>query len=47
MIIHEYRAHGTCAGLEPKQYFSPARDLYDRITIPLHRIGQPADALAG
>ena len=34
MIIHEYRAHGTCAGLEPKQYFSLARDLYDRITIP-------------
>jgi ribonuclease T2 len=34
LIIHEYRAHGTCAGLEPKQYFSLARDLYERITIP-------------
>jgi len=34
VIIHEYRTHGTCAGLEPKQYFSLARDLYDRITIP-------------
>jgi ribonuclease T2 len=30
VIIHAYRTHGTCAGLEPKQYFSLARDLYDR-----------------
>ena len=34
LIIHEYRAHGTCSGLEPAQYFGLARDLYERISIP-------------
>ncbi len=34
LIIHEYRAHGTCSGLDPTQYFSVARALYDRVTIP-------------
>ena len=34
LVIHEYRAHGTCSGLEPAQYFSLARDLYERVSIP-------------
>jgi ribonuclease T2 len=34
LIIHEYRAHGTCSGLGPEQYFGIARELYERITIP-------------
>ena len=34
LIIHEYRAHGTCSGLEPAQYFGLARDLYERVSIP-------------
>ena len=34
LIIHEYRAHGTCSGLEPAQYFRLARDLYERVSIP-------------
>lgn len=34
LIIHEYRAHGTCSGLEPDQYFGLARDLYERVKIP-------------
>ena len=34
LIIHEYRAHGTCSGLEPAQYFGLARDLYERVGIP-------------
>ncbi len=34
LIIHEYRAHGTCSGLEPDQYFGLARDLYERVNIP-------------
>ena len=28
LVIHEYRTHGTCSGLEPRQYFSVARELY-------------------
>lgn len=34
LIIHEYRAHGTCAGLSPEAYFAAARALYRRVEIP-------------
>lgn len=34
LIIHEYRAHGTCSGLEPEEYFRLARDAYTRIALP-------------
>jgi ribonuclease T2 len=34
LVIHEYRTHGTCAGLNPEQYFGVARQLYERIAIP-------------
>lgn len=34
LIIHEYRAHGTCSGLSPERYYKVARDLYARIAIP-------------
>lgn len=34
LIIHEYKKHGTCSGLEPEGYFDLARQLYNRIRIP-------------
>jgi ribonuclease T2 len=34
LMIHEYRTHGTCAGLEPREFFGLAHDLYDRVAIP-------------
>lgn len=34
LIIHEYKKHGTCSGLEPDGYFDLARQLYNRIRIP-------------
>ncbi len=34
LIIHEYRKHGTCSGLDPARYFDLARQLYNRIHIP-------------
>jgi ribonuclease I len=34
LVIHEYRAHGTCSGLAPDQYFGLARDLYERVSTP-------------
>lgn len=34
LVIHEYRAHGTCSGLDPVKYFALARRLFDGITIP-------------
>ena len=34
LVIHEYRTHGTCSGLEPAQYFGVARELYERVAVP-------------
>jgi len=34
LVIHEYRAHGTCSGLDPERYFSTAQRLFDGIKIP-------------
>ena len=34
LVIHEYRAHGTCSGLDPAHYFEAARALYDRVKLP-------------
>lgn len=34
LVVHEYKKHGTCSGLEPARYFSFARQLYNRIRIP-------------
>lgn len=34
LVIHEYRAHGTCSGLDPAQYFETARKAYRSVSIP-------------
>ncbi len=34
LVIHEYRTHGTCSGLDPERYFATAHRLFDGITIP-------------
>jgi ribonuclease T2 len=34
LVIHEYRTHGTCSGMDPVQYFAMAHRLFDGITIP-------------
>ena len=34
LVIHEYKQHGTCSGLDPKGYFDLARALYATIKIP-------------
>jgi ribonuclease T2 len=34
LVIHEYRTHGTCSGLDPVKYFATARQLFEGITIP-------------
>ena len=34
LVIHEYRAHGTCSGLDPERYFAVSRRLYERIAVP-------------
>jgi ribonuclease T2 len=42
LVIHEYRAHGTCSGLRPAAYFALARQFYNRIKIP-QRYQNPLD----
>jgi ribonuclease T2 len=34
LVIHEYRAHGTCSGLDPEHYFAISRQLYERVAVP-------------
>ena len=34
LIVHEYRKHGTCSGLDPDAYFSTARRLFESVRVP-------------
>jgi ribonuclease T2 len=34
LVIHEYRKHGTCSGLQPGPYFGLARQLFAQVKIP-------------
>ena len=34
LVIHEYKKHGTCSGLDPNGYYALARKLYTAVTIP-------------
>jgi ribonuclease T2 len=40
LIIHQYKKHGVCSGLQPSRYFGAARKLYEFIKIP-ERFQQP------
>ncbi|MBA2127271.1 ribonuclease T [Hyphomicrobium methylovorum] len=43
LIIHEYRTHGTCSGLDPARYFATTRKLFESISIP-QRFANPFDS---
>lgn len=43
LVIHEYRTHGTCSGLNPVQYFALARRLFNGINIP-ERFNNPFES---
>ena len=34
LIQHEWRAHGSCSGLSPRDYFSTVRRAYSQIRVP-------------
>lgn len=34
LVIHEYKKHGVCSGLDPNGYFALARKLYQMVRIP-------------
>lgn len=41
LVIHQYRKHGTCSGLEPNAFFDLSRNLFAKIMIP-QRFQNPA-----
>lgn len=43
LVIHEYRKHGTCSGLNPGAYFETSRKLFSTIDIP-HRFVNPYES---
>ncbi len=43
LIIHEYKKHGTCSGLEPQAYFGEARKLFQSVKVP-ERYKNPFEA---
>lgn len=34
LVIHEYKTHGTCAGLPPGPYYQTARKAYAQVKVP-------------
>ncbi len=34
LVIQEYKKHGVCSGLDPREYFNAARDAYRSIRVP-------------
>jgi ribonuclease T2 len=46
LVIHEYRAHGTCSGLDPAHYFAAARALYQRVNVPARFLAPDADPIS-
>jgi ribonuclease T2 len=34
LIIHEYKLHGTCSGLDPEKYYKLSRELFTHVRIP-------------
>jgi ribonuclease T2 len=46
LMIHEYRTHGTCSGLDPAQYFAVARRLYERVSVPAWFLAGDADRIS-
>ena len=34
LVIHEYKLHGTCSGLEPADYYKLSRQLFTRVRVP-------------
>jgi ribonuclease T2 len=45
LVIHEYRTHGTCSGLEPAQYFNVARELYERVSVPASLLASDSERI--
>ena len=47
LVIHEYRKHGTCSGLDPAGYFAIARKLFQRIKVPADYVNPFENRMVG
>jgi ribonuclease T2 len=45
LIIHEWKKHGTCAGVSQADYFRAARLLYEKVKIPARYLSPTADVI--
>lgn len=43
LVIHQFRKHGTCSGLDAARYFETARRLYQRIKMPTRFVDPERD----
>lgn len=43
LVIHEYKKHGTCSGLDPRGYYDLSRRLFQKIKVP-ERYMNPMEA---
>lgn len=42
LVIHEYRKHGVCSGLDPEDYYALSRRLFEKVKIPQRFISPAA-----
>jgi ribonuclease T2 len=47
LVIHQYRKHGTCSGLEPQAFFDLSRKFFESIRIPERFIRPEAAFIIG
>jgi ribonuclease T2 len=45
LVIHQYRKHGTCSGLDPEGYFNASRRFFGKIKVP-PRFDRPNQAFS-
>lgn len=45
LIIHEWKKHGTCAGVSQDEYFRATRLLFERLRIPARYLSPTADVI--
>jgi ribonuclease T2 len=45
LIIHEWKKHGSCAGVSQSDYFKATRLLFEKVKVPARYLGPTADVL--
>lgn len=43
LVAHTWRKHGSCSGLDPREYFEAIRAAFERVQIPREFVGLAAD----